>query len=407
MTTETTPTHANGFAGLSPYEAIRAERAYQDQKWGGPEHDRQHTLLEWSRILRDEVNEAIAAMRGWTLTNAPASVRSELIQVAAVAVAIVQQIEAHAAEPDCGAMPKSNCENGWYDLPGGTEEAVKLGPAKPDGRRMENRVKALETRLADLYDKWEATDVIVSGIDNGNIPDIHADLARLGSLPDRVTKLEAALREKITALQEQVQALTARVDSQKAAQQIERTNWHEASIRFCAKALVDHLDEHFEESRVHPLSGLIEQLMYSVDPQGFGEAMAASADAKMAPPEMSDAKKWHNGLDEESLRWAAQPEPAADAEDAKWEAVAGSVVAALNEQSFDRHHVERTVVNEAIRQGLVVRPIDPTDSELLDVIADAWGSHPDYIYRRQHAKDVAEAIVRHLAEAQTPEQEAA
>ncbi len=35
------------------YAEIEAERQRQDKKWGGPAHDDQHSIREWSRLIGD------------------------------------------------------------------------------------------------------------------------------------------------------------------------------------------------------------------------------------------------------------------------------------------------------------------------------------------------------------------
>lgn len=70
------------------FEAIRAERDYQTNKWG-PLDSRAHGIPGWLLILRKELEEA---EEGWS-KNVPGkhSALAELVQVAAVAVAALQQ----------------------------------------------------------------------------------------------------------------------------------------------------------------------------------------------------------------------------------------------------------------------------------------------------------------------------
>lgn len=76
----------------SIYSAISAERDAQDAKWG----NQTHSMPVWSAILTEEVGEvAEAALRvhfdgeGADLSH----LREELVQVAAVAVHILEKIE--------------------------------------------------------------------------------------------------------------------------------------------------------------------------------------------------------------------------------------------------------------------------------------------------------------------------
>lgn len=76
-------------------KAIDAERTFQDNKWGGIE-EHGHTLGEWLIIAEAELAEArLAIIKGGEGRN---SVRSELIQAAAVLVACLEEhgtIEPH------------------------------------------------------------------------------------------------------------------------------------------------------------------------------------------------------------------------------------------------------------------------------------------------------------------------
>lgn len=67
---------------------VRAERARQDAKWGA---NRPLALTPWLGILVEEVGESATASFAGTL----ADLREELVQVAAVAVAWIESIDAH------------------------------------------------------------------------------------------------------------------------------------------------------------------------------------------------------------------------------------------------------------------------------------------------------------------------
>ncbi len=73
---------------------VLSERVGQDAKWGAQVHD--FTITMWMTILVEEVGEACQA----TLRNrlcadggSFADIRRELVQVAAVAVAVIEQID--------------------------------------------------------------------------------------------------------------------------------------------------------------------------------------------------------------------------------------------------------------------------------------------------------------------------
>lgn len=84
-----------------PIEGIRAERIAQDRHWGDAA-TKEHTWAEWMLILGREVGEAQqeAGRLQWRGEWGPedfgvlTDLRVELIQVAAVAVAIVERIDA-------------------------------------------------------------------------------------------------------------------------------------------------------------------------------------------------------------------------------------------------------------------------------------------------------------------------
>jgi NTP pyrophosphatase (non-canonical NTP hydrolase) len=71
--------------------AIIAERKRQDEKWGV----QFHTAVEWVSILAEEVGEAATEANELHFAGTPrlAELRAEVVQVAAVAVAIVEWID--------------------------------------------------------------------------------------------------------------------------------------------------------------------------------------------------------------------------------------------------------------------------------------------------------------------------
>jgi len=64
---------------------IMAERARQDEKWGEQNHD----IYKWLAILGEEVGEANKA----ALENDYSELMQELIQIGAVAVAMIESLE--------------------------------------------------------------------------------------------------------------------------------------------------------------------------------------------------------------------------------------------------------------------------------------------------------------------------
>jgi hypothetical protein len=69
------------------FQAITRERIYQDVKWGTlAQHP--HTVGEWLLIVEAELNEA---KQGWVKGKGDAEALRELVQVAAVVVAALEQ----------------------------------------------------------------------------------------------------------------------------------------------------------------------------------------------------------------------------------------------------------------------------------------------------------------------------
>lgn len=67
--------------------AVAEERNYQDAKWGSIA-DRPHTVGEWLLIMQGELEEACQA---WRKGNGDMAALAEIVQVAAVAVACMEQ----------------------------------------------------------------------------------------------------------------------------------------------------------------------------------------------------------------------------------------------------------------------------------------------------------------------------
>jgi NTP pyrophosphatase (non-canonical NTP hydrolase) len=78
-------------------DEVQDERRKQDRKWG-PQN---HTPLEWMAILTEEIGEAAkeALEHHWSGTHYPVDherlhrLRAELVQVAAVAVAMIESLD--------------------------------------------------------------------------------------------------------------------------------------------------------------------------------------------------------------------------------------------------------------------------------------------------------------------------
>lgn len=86
------------------YNEVKAERYRQDEKWGA---NRTHHPLEWLAILGEEVGEVNEAaleahFAGYDRTRGWSDYRNELIQVAAVAIAMVECHDRELLEGDGG-----------------------------------------------------------------------------------------------------------------------------------------------------------------------------------------------------------------------------------------------------------------------------------------------------------------
>lgn len=71
-------------------EAIRAERAYQDQKWGPLSERKFKSLAGWYLIAREELREAQDAFNGYSGNDAALA---ELLQFVASGFACLEQLE--------------------------------------------------------------------------------------------------------------------------------------------------------------------------------------------------------------------------------------------------------------------------------------------------------------------------
>ncbi len=75
------------------FAEIAAERGRQDAKWGGPDHDDEHTTGNWTIWIDLIVEYAGKAYSPDNSDEAYANARRRFIEVAALAVAAVESIE--------------------------------------------------------------------------------------------------------------------------------------------------------------------------------------------------------------------------------------------------------------------------------------------------------------------------
>ena len=76
----------HGYRHDSPEDALQQvvnERAAQDEEWGGPGHDNEHSRFDWVKYIREHAGRSVRGL-------AKDDFRKQMIRVAALAVAAVQ-----------------------------------------------------------------------------------------------------------------------------------------------------------------------------------------------------------------------------------------------------------------------------------------------------------------------------
>lgn len=63
------------------YAAIETERRAQDEEYGGPEHDDEHTRQEWAGFIQAHLAKGLES---------PDKYRNQMIRVAALAIAAIE-----------------------------------------------------------------------------------------------------------------------------------------------------------------------------------------------------------------------------------------------------------------------------------------------------------------------------
>lgn len=91
---------------------IITERTRQDAKWGEQNHD----PITWSAILTEECGEfAQCALHHRFGGPAASTIRNEAVQVAAVAVAIIEYLDRHAGKVGCALCDRGDGMLGHAD----------------------------------------------------------------------------------------------------------------------------------------------------------------------------------------------------------------------------------------------------------------------------------------------------
>jgi hypothetical protein len=70
------------------YALIDGERAYQDRKWGGMEHDERHTYFDWFRFIQDRTRKVLLTPASSDLAREDAL--DKLREIAALATAALE-----------------------------------------------------------------------------------------------------------------------------------------------------------------------------------------------------------------------------------------------------------------------------------------------------------------------------
>lgn len=95
---------------------VLAERQRQDEKWGGPTHDDEHTVAQWVELIQDYAGWA-RVMAGMDSHD---KARRRLVQVAALALAAAESIDR---------------THGVTGTPGGSTDAIRHAEAELEEMR--------------------------------------------------------------------------------------------------------------------------------------------------------------------------------------------------------------------------------------------------------------------------------
>ena len=146
-------------------DEVGDERTRQNRKYG-EEHDKHHSDHEWLTILMKEAAECAKAME-----DNPAALATEVIQVAAVAVAWAEQLKGLAPENDCtcGHSNKDHsrvgnkqfCHRCWVSCAQWIREALleitfRSPPHEPSARCVDTCNNPLECK--EEWHRWQAGD---------------------------------------------------------------------------------------------------------------------------------------------------------------------------------------------------------------------------------------------------------
>jgi hypothetical protein len=150
-----TPGASESFEVYDPYTAIRHERARQDKRFGGPQHDDGLTPEDFLDIVRAYCGKASDAARALgERYHGRVGLRHRLVQVAAVAVAAVESLDRRncnkvVSPPDEQAALLDRIDLALGDLDGGEEGFIPKPQKIPE--RIEALTKSVRVALGDQH----------------------------------------------------------------------------------------------------------------------------------------------------------------------------------------------------------------------------------------------------------------
>lgn len=71
------------------YQAVYIERAKQDAKWGGPQHDDEHSVDDWAKFIQERAND----IRILSEYQERYRIKQKLIEISALAIAALESMD--------------------------------------------------------------------------------------------------------------------------------------------------------------------------------------------------------------------------------------------------------------------------------------------------------------------------
>jgi hypothetical protein len=93
-----------GSPRLELYRELESERAAQDEKWGGAQHDDSHSTLDWAGVIDTQLLRGTVPVPNRRLADVNQEqrciFRKNMIRVAAVALAAIEACDRAAQDDD-------------------------------------------------------------------------------------------------------------------------------------------------------------------------------------------------------------------------------------------------------------------------------------------------------------------